>query len=176
MMHKRKSQLKIGESILVLLIFFVILVMGLVFYAKIQTHVNEIAAEDFQTKRTIDMALAVKFLPELQCSIQATEEYDCIDVLKLVSFKDVLEFYPLYQRYFAQLFPNTQVFIKQAYAPRGHLLPEDVEGKGILLFDNKYEADPSKVRSLTTLSLPVTLYDPIAGSYSFGFVVLDAYG
>jgi|SaaInlLV_10m_DNA_2_1039722.scaffolds.fasta_scaffold00029_8 hypothetical protein len=169
--HNRKSQLKIGESILVLMIFFILLVLGLIFYAKIQVHLNEEEKDKYQAKRIIDMALAVKFLPELQCSTQATEEFDCIDLAKLESFEKVVGENLLYQRYYAQLFPNAKIIINQSFSPRGEALSES----GKILIDNVYELDPTKRASLTILSLPVTLYDPIMDINSFGFITLEAY-
>ena len=167
----KKSQLKIGESILVLMIFFILLVLGLIFYAKIQMHINEEEKDKFQSKRIIDMALAVKFLPELQCSTQATEEFDCIDLAKLASFESVVAENVLYQRYYAQLFPNAKIIINQSFTPRGEILSE----AGKVLIDNIYESNPEQRSSLTILSLPVTLYDPIMDINSFGFITLEAY-
>lgn len=168
---KKRAQLKIGESILVLVIFFILLTMGLVFYAKVQTHLTKEENDEFNAKRSIDMALAIKFLPELQCTIQATEEFDCIDLAKLSIFSEVLKNKPFYQRYYAQLFPNAKITIKQAFASEGPLIQKE----GILLFDNKY-VETQQAGSLELLFFPVTLYDPLTDSNSFGFIELEVYG
>ena len=52
---KKNAQLKIGESILVLMIFFIILTIGLVFYAKVQSHLTAEDVKEFKVKYTIDM-------------------------------------------------------------------------------------------------------------------------
>jgi hypothetical protein len=174
--QRKKAQLKIGESILVLLIFFILLTIGLIFYAKVQSHVSEKEMDQFNAKRTIDMALAVKFLPELQCTMQATEEFDCIDALKLRAFKEMMQNNenPSYRRYFARMFPNAKISIKQSFVPMGVILPPDLEEGGVLLFNNTYTGE-AEATGIQRLSLPVTIYDPITDSNSFGFVVLDTY-
>jgi len=165
----KQSQLKIGESILVLLIFFILLTMGLIFYAKIQGHVMQQEAEDFTAKRTIDMALAVKFFPELQCTTLATEEFDCIDMGKLLMFNDLSTINPSYSRYYAQLFPNAKITIKQAFAPFGGILPME----GVVLVDNIYLQE-SEITNFKKLALPITIYDPVMDANSFGFIELEA--
>ncbi|MBS3122435.1 hypothetical protein J4434_06150 [Candidatus Woesearchaeota archaeon] len=168
---QKHAQLKIGESILVLIIFFILLTMGLVFYAKVQTHLTKQDNDEFNAKRSIDMALAIKFLPELQCTVQATEEFDCIDIAKLLIFSEVLKNKPVYQRYYAQLFPNAKITIKQAFASEGPLISKE----GILMFDNKY-VNEEQAGSLNILFFPVTLYDSLTDSNCFGFIELEVYG
>lgn len=167
-LDRRKAQLKIGESIIVLVIFFILLVMGMIFYAKIQSRINAQEQDEFNAKRAIDMALAIKTLPELQCTTQSIEEFDCIDLSKLVVLQNMLIDKPAYVRYYAQMFPNSKATIKQAFAPFGAILPSE----GIILFDNFY-TDEAGMTSLKKLALPVTLFDPISDAYSFGFIELE---
>ena len=132
---------------------------------------NEKDGEDFNAKRAIDMALAVKFLPELQCTTQATEEFDCIDLAKLLVYNQVIEDKDWYSRYYAQLFPNAKITIKQAFAPFGKILGAD----GIVLLDNIY-LEQEQIKSFQKISLPVTIYDPASDSNSFGFIELEVVG
>ena len=172
----KKSQLKIGESILVLLIFFILLTIGLIFYAKVQSHVAEQEMDEFNAKRTIDMALAVKFMPELQCTMQATEEFDCIDELKLKAFKAMMQSNdnPSFRRYYARMFPNAKISIKESFVPMGEGIIGDQEDGSILLFDNTYTTEENAT-GVKRLSLPITIFNPITDSNSFGFIVLDTY-
>ncbi|MFH1439783.1 MAG: hypothetical protein ABIG89_04400 [Candidatus Woesearchaeota archaeon] len=168
---RKQSQLKLGESIIVLIIFFILLIVGLVFYAKIQSHITQKDGEEFNAKRAIDMALAIKFLPELQCTSQATEEFDCVDLAKLQVYKLVMDGKDWYGRYYAQMFPNAKITIKQVFAPSGDLLHQE----GILLFNNIYIKDED-IKSFQKISIPITIYDSIADSNSFGFIVLEVVG
>ncbi len=171
--HKltKKSQLKIGESIFVLLIFFILLCIGLIFYAKVQSHISQQDAKEYNAKRAIDMALSVKFMPELQCTIQATEQFDCIDLLKLKAFAEMVNDpnKESYRRYYATVYPNAKISVKQVYAPSGELLTDN-----LVLFDNTYTSE-GEAKGVDIISLPVTIYDPVTDSNTMGFIVLESY-
>jgi hypothetical protein len=166
-----KSQLKIGESIFVLLIFFILLCIGLIFYAKVQSHISEQDAKEYNAKRAIDMALSVKFMPELQCTVQATEEFDCIDLLKLKAFAEMVNDpdKDSYRRYYATVYPNARLYIKQVYAPSSEILSDN-----LVLFENIYSSE-KEAKGVDIISLPVTIYDPVSDSNTLGFIVLESY-
>ena len=70
----------------------------------------------------------------------------------------------------ARMFPNAKITIKQSFVPFG----EGIEGGEIMLFDNTY-VDEVNASGVIKMSIPVTIFDPIRDSNSFGFIVLDTY-
>jgi len=111
-------------------------------------------------------------MPELQCTVQSTEQFDCIDLLKINAFKAIMlnTEKQSYRRYYARMFPNAKITIKQSFVPFG----EGIEGGEIMLFDNTY-VDEVNASGVIKMSIPVTIFDPIRDSNSFGFIVLDTY-
>ena len=64
----RKGQVKMGETIAILFIFFVLIIFGLVFYFQWQKSSFEGQKLEVFSDESISRSLVVSFLPELVCS------------------------------------------------------------------------------------------------------------
>src|SRR3989338_9003607 len=168
----RKSQLKIGETIFVLMIFFILVTIGAVFYVKIQS----ISAGDEQKKQlelhTLKIAQQVKSLPELVCTQAAIEEFDCIDKLKFEAFKNRLETQDTpsnknFKKYYDSIFLNVKISIKEVY-PTYTPPPENAEEVDVTIEqkDNLFDNMLKHAKSSNSMFLPITFYDPITNQYS----------
>lgn len=164
--NQKKSQLKIGETIMVMVIFFILLVIGIIFYAKVQQHLSKIDEEEYLAKRAKDMAMSVSFLPELQCTKTGTEDFDCIDKVKLESFQKIVPG-SVYSRYYKNLFSNSKISVHEIYSTSP--LAEPVE-----LFESVI--DKSAVKGSQLIFIPVTIYDPRTEISSYGYIKLEVYG
>ncbi|MBS3137038.1 hypothetical protein J4232_01270 [Candidatus Woesearchaeota archaeon] len=174
----RKSQLKIGETIFVLMIFFILVTIGAVFYVKIQS----ISAGDEQKKQlelhTLKIAQQVKSLPELICTQAAIEEFDCIDKLKFEAFKSRLEDTSdkskKFKQYYDNIFLNVKISIKEVYptytasSENSEEVDTTIEKK-----DNLFDNMLKNVKSINSMFLPITFYDPITNQYSFGYIRIE---
>ena len=78
-----KAQINMMETVAVLLIFFIMIAIGFVFYVKVMKGNIEIEAEKFKQLESIEIAQRAMFFPELQCSEENIVTNDCIDLLKL---------------------------------------------------------------------------------------------
>jgi len=85
-----KAQIKVTETTAILIIFFILLIFGLVFYSHFQKQ-RSIKAfkDDILEKQTVINAIKVAFLPELACPNEPIGT--CIDVQKMESLKTILE-------------------------------------------------------------------------------------
>ncbi len=80
----KKAQLHITETIAVLFIFFILVVFGIVFYARYQQTSLQEKKEELLASRAMDITLKTLFLPELMCTRgEAEAEDNCIDKPKL---------------------------------------------------------------------------------------------
>ena len=89
-MASKKSQIQIGETIAVLFVFFMLIVIGFLFYAKVIKGSIESEKEEASQFKSIGIAQKVMFLPELQCSENSIIIDNCIDSLKLDAAEEVM--------------------------------------------------------------------------------------
>ncbi len=72
------------ETIAVLFIFFILIVLGMVFYYRYSQIAFEDKKEELVAARAMDSTLKAIFLPELICSRgDAEPEDNCFDLIKL---------------------------------------------------------------------------------------------
>ncbi len=76
----KKAQLKILESIAVLIIFFFLVGIGLKFYGNIQLQSLQQAKDDFSSNDATKISQKIAHLPELRCSLENTDQGSCIDL------------------------------------------------------------------------------------------------
>lgn len=149
---KKKSQMKMGESMVIIIIFLFLIVFGLVFYVRYKIIDVEKAAKENAELIAIQTVQKIQFLPELQCSVEGTINYNCIDILKLVSFSELSDDkLGVYEA----MFPKTKISVKQIY-PEGYEWV--VYGKEYLLDDQHY------------FSIPFALYNATEKQHYFGYV------
>ncbi|MBU2496637.1 MAG: hypothetical protein KJ767_01080 [Nanoarchaeota archaeon] len=88
MKTKKKAQVKMMETIIVLLVFVFLLGMIMIFYARFQiTELNK-AAIELEEQRAILLINKVSSMPELRCSMSfgSASEINCLDTYKLLAF------------------------------------------------------------------------------------------
>ena len=72
------------ETIAVMFIFFILLSLGIVFYAKYSQGQAQAAEHERFGNKAMDMTLQAVFLPELICTnAEAETESNCMDLQKL---------------------------------------------------------------------------------------------
>lgn len=155
---KNKSQIQIGETIAVLFVFFILVGISFIFYAKVIKSNLETDREELSQMRSIGIAQGVMFLPELQCSEDNVIRENCIDLLKLQSAKEVMSSNIIH---YYDLLDFTEINITQIYPEKTKW---ELYSRRIQDYNNRY---------LT--NVPVSLYDPIAKTYSFGILSIETF-
>ncbi len=143
-----------------MIIFFILLAMGMVFYAKIQTYTSAQKKQETQSLDAISLEQRVRHLSEIACSIDGTIVFDCYDLEKIKALQDVVSLYPLY--YSSAVFQNSKITITSVY-------PVSTE---IALYDSLASETSTGSQPYRT---PVTLYDPVTDTYSFGYITVEVY-
>ena len=162
-MKNKKSQIQIFETIAVLVVFFILLGVGFIFYAKvIKSNIESDTAEISQGK-SVSIAQRVMFLPEIQCSEDNVPKEDCIDTLKLDSAISVIN-KPENSLYYYDLFEFSRITIWEIYpnpgAPANTLYTRPA---------------PSDYNNQFKTKVPVTLYDPAIKTKKFGIIEIVTY-
>lgn len=153
-----KAQIQIGETIAVLFVFFILIIIGLVFYVKIIKGNIDLEKEEVSQLRSIGIAQRVMFLPELQCSEDNIIKDNCIDTKKLDSAKNVMN---EKATYYYDLLEFSEVDISQIY-------PNKIEWS---IYSRKTEDFKNKF----VTNVPISLYNPLTRRHGFGVLTIETY-
>lgn len=127
-----KGQIKMMETIGIMLVFFILLVLGMIFWGRIQQAELERMQIEFFEKRAIATALKAATLTELQCVGEGT---NCIDSLSIYQLSAGEEHYVM-------LFGQAMLEVQDL-----------ITGTKIVL----YNKTPEKWQRKTTISFPIIL-------------------
>ena len=156
---QRKSQIQIGETISVLLVFFILIIIGFLFYtAMIKANIKS-EKEDLAELRSIAIAQRTMFLPELQCSSDNVITPNCIDILKLPYAQDIIIKNEIY--YFDML-EFSKINVSQIY-------PEDASW----LIYSRISSEQEEKQGTFLLNVPISLYDPVTRRSGFGILAIE---
>ena len=160
-MKNKKSQIKMFETIAVLIIFFVLIGFGLVFYSSIQgQQFQEKQEENFELK-AIQTAQLVSFLPEIQCSSDGIITNDCFDILKIEALNYV-NTGKIRDEYYFDTFGFSEITIDQIY-------PIPVVSWII------YKKPLDSYKTKSSIQIPISLYDASSRKYNFGVLNVAVY-
>lgn len=155
----KRAQIKMFETIGVLIVFFFLLISGTVFYFNLQeSSLRKELAQQAQL-RSLQAAQRATFLPELDCSFASVTRENCFDIYKLAAFAQVRD---RYQSAYFGLFGYATVTVRQAYPAADFTT---------VLYDNPPE---EYSRSLKSFS-PVLLYDAATRDAAFGVMEVVTY-
>ena len=161
----RKAQIRMGESIAIMFIFFLLIIAGFVFYSKIEKRNIEIDNDESADLRAIETAQIVSFLPEIQCIQENVQVYNCFDILKVMAMKDVTENNKMY---YYDLLQYSNITIEQIY-------PNSISSWNI------YNNTKKNWRKKISTQIPVALFNATGNGldikpyYAFGVMYVDVF-
>ena len=157
MYKEKKSQIQIGETVAVLFVFFLLVVIGFIFYVGVIKDSIVSEKDELSQLKSIEIAQKVLYLPELQCSEGVVKEKEnCIDTLKLEAAEQIIQKNELY--YF-DVFEFGNIYVKEIY-------PETNEWK-------IYSKITDDFKSNFSTNIPISLYNPTIKKYSFGVLSVE---
>src|SRR3989338_7745702 len=152
-MNRKTAQIQMMETIAVLFIFFILVVIGFVFYAKILKGNLEQQKEESAQLNAIEVAQRASSLPELQCSEGNIVSDNCIDLLKLEAASQIMQQNDIY--YYDRLL-FSKITVNEIY-------PNSNEWA---LYARPLDEFYSKI----TTNIPILLFNPIENKNSFGIM------
>jgi cbb3-type cytochrome oxidase subunit 3 len=161
-MSSKKSQIQMMETISVLLIFFVIVFLGLVFYINFnERQAKKMAEEAEELKRTQVVQIASS-LPELQCAEKNILKSACIDLFKLEAFASG----DIDKDYYFDYFFYSNITVMKIFPPAqpGQEKEWQIYFRNLTITKNKM-----------TTYLPILISDPIKDQRYFGAIVVEVY-
>lgn len=153
-----KSQIQIGETIAVLLVFFVLVIVALIFYTKVFKGEIESEKEELLQLNSIGIAQRITFLPELQCSEDNIIIDNCIDILKLDSSQKIMK---QNEAYYYDLLEFSDINVFQIY-------PNNASW-------NIYSRTIDNFKSKFVTNVPIALYNPSTRKNGFGILKIETF-
>ncbi len=163
MEHKkigRKAQVKMGETIAIMFIFFILLVVGAIFYMNMQrATVKQDIAQAYEL-RSVEVAQVISFLPEVQCTESNVIKPSCFDIYKLIGLSKVAtsaEGLNIYSNEFG----TTTIKLTKLYPPGGEW--------------TLYNNPKATFTSAPVSNIPIMLYNATSDKYYFGVLQIINY-
>lgn len=153
----KKAQIHMMETIAVLFIFFIMVFIGIIFYTNIMASKVTQKQEQFQELSTVQVAQIASSLSEFSCTKPDIVSSNCIDLLKLKYAKDIID--DNIGEYF-DLFGYANITVKKIYP----------EGETYELYTYK-----GNLTSKSPTFFPISLYEPINETASFGLMTVEVY-
>tara|TARA_Y100000034_G_scaffold101681_1_gene126124 strand:+ start:304 stop:786 length:483 start_codon:yes stop_codon:yes gene_type:complete len=159
----KKAQLQIAENIGILVVFFILLVFGLVFYVSVKETTYESTIQEFSELSTVSTSQKALNMPELLCTkgFNVFENY-CFDTYKLKLLTKYLKKNPLIRDtiYFDK-FKNSVISVEEVYP----------KYKKWVLYNRTLEkVDSSKTQ------LPISLFNASSDEYYFAVLTVEVFG
>ncbi|HSU73223.1 MAG TPA: hypothetical protein VLJ21_05240 [Candidatus Binatia bacterium] len=156
----KRAQVKMFESLAVLVVFFFFLIFGASFYFKLQESSVKRQMEENAQLKVIQIAQKSLTLPELECSRIGVQRENCVDELKARKFAELLTNENVQVDYF-KTFEYAKVSVHKIY-------PDADE---VVIYDKE---DPNRQESRVA-QIPVLLYLPETNHYAFGYLEVTVF-
>ena len=156
-----RAQIKMGETIAILVIFFFLVVFGFSFYVSIQE-------SSFEKQKRMNVELSVieiyqraKFMTEFQCSFKDIQIDNCYDMYKLRAFELIIDKEEGVKDYYINIFGTSEINIVEIYPGTARYL----------IYNNSI----SDFKYREVIPLPISIYNPDSKTFSFGLLNITMY-
>jgi hypothetical protein len=157
----RKAQIKMFETIAVLVVFFFLMIFGVSFYFVLQRSSFNKQVERNMQINAIDISQKISDIPELDCVLSGVKIENCIDFYKLQMFAELLKD-PAYSNDYVPVFGFSNITVKVIYPG---------EGSSVIL----YQKVPTTWRGAYKNIIPMLIFDPVSGFYYMGVMEATVY-
>ena len=155
-----KAQVKMGETIAIMFIFFILLIVGAVFYMNIaRTSMKKDIDTSYQLK-AVELSQVISFLPELQCTESNVVRASCFDLYKVIGLSKVRQDPKAFLLY-SREFETTKIRILQIYPPGGN--------------HTIYENPKPDYTSAPVTNIPISVYNASSDDHYFGVLEITSY-
>lgn len=151
----KKAQMKMMENMMVLMIFMLLLVVGIVFYAKFTNISMQEKAKEFSRKELIELGQKVPYVTEVQCPTYLEYE-NCLDKVKLEVFKNFSEENIALKSYYQQIMGFSNLTVQEVYPGNDSV--------------NFYSMPKDNWQSSRSIMIPISVYDPTKRKRSFAIL------
>jgi len=157
---RKDAQVKMGETVAIMFVFFLLLIVGAVFYMNLQRTTVTREIGEAQEMRAVEIAQIISFLPEAQCTESNVIKASCFDLYKLRGLAKVAST-PQGINLYSNEFGTTTINLVQLYPPGGDLVI--------------YNNPKSNFTSAPVTNIPIMLFNTTSDKYYFGVLSIKTY-
>ncbi len=161
MANPRRAQIKMFETVGVLMVFFFLLAVGSVIYFGVQKSAMQKEKIKASEQYAFQIVLKSLYLPELDCSFLVTQRDNCIDKIKLSKLGNLIK--------------NDEDVLLDYYNDFGYATIKVEESFPAQEKWTMYENIPPDYTGKLSTQSPILLYDAWDDSYSFGIIEVSVY-
>ncbi len=154
------AQIKMGESIAVMIVFFIILMFGLTFYFNVQKTLILREKAKLNSLKALQVAQKASYMPEFQCSVKGVKYSDCFDINKVQAFYKKVNSSTDYLGYDYEL-GTSIVRLYEVYPGNATFTVYE------------YYVNQTKVGDVKSSRIPVLLYNYSSQLFSLGIMQID---
>ena len=164
-LNMRRAQIQFGESIAVIVILVVMIVLGIMFYARLQHDENKETSRAHSDMKAIEIAKLASSLPEIKCTGRPVQDKTCIDLEKARQLEAWISGNPANLHY-VKVLGDARITLHQAY-------PDLVQDSDLLviILDKTVQG-----KETTEVQVPVTIHDPNTRTNRFGYLKVSSGG
>jgi hypothetical protein len=159
-LNSRSAQVKMGETIAIMFVFFILLIVGAVFYMNLQRTTVGREISQAQELRAVELSQIISFLPEAQCTESNVVKASCFDLYKLIALGRVTAT-PKGLNLYAREFGTTTITLTEIYPYEGNWT----------LYDNR----KGNFTSAPVTHVPIMLFNTSSDKYYFGVLDITTY-
>jgi hypothetical protein len=158
-MKNNKAQIQIMQTVVVLLLVFVVLFIGFIFAMTQEKRATQRQLQQLLVLTEQKKSQSINYLTEFNCIIDNVIIKDCFDKLSIESFKVRVKEDNLY---YGSVLGTIKIEIE-----------ENIDGElsRNIIFENKKEV----FETIKQYQLPISLYDPIKNIKNNGVLYLEIY-
>ncbi|VVB81975.1 Uncharacterised protein [uncultured archaeon] len=161
LLKPRRAQIKMFETIAVLIVFFFLLFTGSIFYFGAQKSALQKEKVKASEQYALQIVLKALYMPELDWSFLVTQKDNCIDKIKLSKLAGLITADEKAQTDYYSEFGYATITVNEAY-------PDKTKTQLYNKLTNEFTGN------ITTQS-PILLYDAVQDSYAFGIIEVNVY-
>ncbi len=158
----RKGQIKLVESVFVIIIFMIILVIAIVFFSRFQRSESQFQDTQESLRQSVQMAQRFASLPEVACTENNAIRRNCVDLMKLENM-DKLSTNEMV--YYYDLFRYGTVTIEKLF-PEG----DADSGNKWVIYNNTRDD-----MGFFSMGIPMSIYNPETRQRYFGLMEVVYY-
>lgn len=163
-----KAQVRMWETIAILVIFFFLLIGGITFFTRLQQAGAKEEQKYFGQLDAIEITKVIQNLPELECP-STLQVSNCLDELKIVAMGGDIGITGILQnpsadieKHYVDLFGYSNVIIEK-------IVPVYKKWE---IYDKKREVGDE---SMSSANIPISVYDPKENKFGFGVLTVNVY-
>jgi hypothetical protein len=160
-----KSQIKLFESIMVLVVFVFLIAIGLRFYTTTQANSLKNIAAEISTLDSLKTTIVLANMPDIACTFEGDSDLSCIDLYKVRAWATLMEEGTSFVDKYISLVGLSDIIVERLY-------PDPYNWT---IYNSSFQNSGYTILGSTYISVPTTIFDPVNRKNQLGIIHVRTY-